>query len=132
MANHNFVLLFKGPARGVIINHRVFHILNDLLMNVFDLPLPRHALVDGRPRKRVSESVESVVKHIVIVDELYHVTLFELGQQLHRREHLLRLRVKEALVDVVEQLHAEYVSDDSCRLQQVHHLHLVGARWSKL
>ena len=46
-------------------------------MHVFDFPLHRHTLVDGCPRKWVSESVEPIVENVVVVNELDHVTLLE-------------------------------------------------------
>ena len=89
VAKHDHVFSLKRPACRVIIYHSVFHVLNYFLMNVLNFPLPRHALVDRHSGERMREPVKSVVLHIVIVDEFYHVSLFELTQKFHSREHLL-------------------------------------------
>ena len=82
-------------------NQQFSLVVDDLLMYILDFPLPRHTLIDGGTSERVRESVEPIVKHIIVVDQFNQISALKLRQQLHRREDLLGLRFEEALIDVI-------------------------------
>ena len=102
MANQYLVFFVEGPSCRIVVDHCVFHVLNYLVVYVFELPLPRHTLIYSRPREGMREPIESIVEHIVIVNELNKITVFQLGQQLHCRENLLRLLVQEAFIHMIK------------------------------
>ena len=80
MAHHNHVLFLEGPSCCVVEQNVVFHVVDNLLVDVLDFPLPRHTLVDRGSRERMREPIKAIIACVVIIDEFDHISLFQHAQ----------------------------------------------------